>query len=277
MVLLVESGSTKADWLIINGDSIHRSFQTEGLNPFSNKASYDIIKQTSRELPESEYLDEIHFYGAGVVGLDVTQKIGQSFDQYEKAKIEVNDDLLGAARATIGNKPGTVCILGTGSNIGYYDGAKIITKVASGGYLLGGEGSGMALGRQVLVMYLRHQLCDNSARLIEEKYQINHSNITHKVYNQAVPNRYMASFAPIVNQLSPQEKSSITDKVFTAFLNERILKLKAPQISPIHFVGSIANSFKNEIEHILKINNLVLGKVVEKPIHNLVKYHIGTK
>ena len=277
MVLLVESGSTKADWLILNGDSIHRSFQTEGLNPFSNKASYDIINQTSRDLPESETLAEIYFYGSGVVGSDVEQKISHAFAQQDKAKIEVNDDLLAAARSTLGNEPGIVCILGTGSNIGYYNGKKIIEKVASGGYLLGGEGSGMALGKEVLVMYLRNQLSESSALLIEDKYQINHANITHKVYNQAVPNRYMASFAPIVHELSPEEKFIITDKVFTTFLNERILKLKTPKISPIHFVGSIANSFKNEIEHILKINNLVLGKVVEKPIHNLVKYHIGTK
>lgn len=276
MVLIVESGSTKADWIISNDGVIYDSFETEGLNPFSNKASYAIIKSTTKELSQKAKIEQVHFYGAGVIGNDIIEKIRHSFQALPDAVVHVHDDLLGAARATCNATSGVVCILGTGSNIGYYDGQAIIEKVASGGYLLGGEGSGMALGKEVLIRFLRNQLSNESENLIMNEYEIDHSNVTQKLYNQSVPNRYMASFAPIVHRLQPSEKETITNKVFTTFLNERILKLKASQDHPIHFVGSIALSFQKELEHMMKINNLALGNVVDKPIHNLVEYHKRT-
>lgn len=276
MVLIVESGSTKADWIILKDDFVHHSFVTEGLNPFSNKNSYHIIAETANSLEDSSGIEEVHFYGAGVVDEDIADKITQSFKNIPNASIYVNDDLLAAARATCIDEPGVVCILGTGSNIGFYDGEKITDKVASGGYLLGGEGSGMALGKEVLIRLLRNQLSQDSISAIKKDHNVDQSNITQILYSQSVPNRYMASFAPVIHKLSSAEKKSITDKVFTNFLEERILKLKASREFPIHFVGSISLSFQAEIEHMLKINNLAVGKIVDKPIHNLVQYHKRT-
>jgi len=276
VVLIIESGSTKADWVLLKGDAVHHSFETEGLNPFSNKASYKIITQTAEKLIEDHDIREVHFYGAGIVGNEVPDKVRNSFYPLSTAKINVDDDLLAAARATCKDQPGVVCILGTGSNIGFYDGEKVVEKVASGGYLLGGEGSGMALGKQVLIKYLRNQFSDKTMQLFASEYNITTSDVTDKLYSQEIPNRYMASFAPFVHRLTTSERDEITNKVFKEFLEYRILKLDTSRKFPIHMVGSIALSFRKEIEHMLKINNLAVGKVVDKPIHNLVRYHTET-
>jgi len=273
LILIVESGSTKADWVIINNGAVEQTFLTPGLNPFSNKEYADVIRKTVAvrigELP----IDTVYFYGAGIVGTKEKRAIAEAFGYLDRTKVTVNDDLIAAAIATCGNDKGVVCILGTGSNIGYYDGREIVAKVASGGYLLGSEGSGMALGREVLKMYIRDQLSARSVRLLESAYDISKENIFDKVYNQNVINRYVASFAPMVNKLEITEKEKITQRVFTEFLDERILKLEASRSNPIHFVGSIAYSFRQEIEDILKNNNLALGNIVDKPIDNLVEYH----
>ena len=43
---------------------------------------------------------------------------------FPKAEVEVDSDLLGAARAVCGYEPGIACILGTGANSCLYDGKK---------------------------------------------------------------------------------------------------------------------------------------------------------
>lgn len=274
MILIVESGSTKADWVLIDNNNILTKFQTVGLNPFSNKDYANIIDQTVDQHLVGKDVEKIYFYGAGIVGENEKKGVAGGFGKMMETTICVNDDLIAAAIATCGNKKGVVCILGTGSNIGYYDGNEIKAKVASGGYLLGAEGSGMAFGREVLKMYIRDQLSQRSVQLLESEYEISKENIFDKVYSKKVVNRYVASFAPMVNKLEEKEKKDITYKVFNEFLEERILKLEASRTNPIHFVGSIAHSFAVELGDIMKSNNLVLGNIVEKPIDNLVEYHI---
>jgi len=277
LILIVESGSTKADWVLIDSDGIHSTFQTIGLNPFSNRDYTALIRETSQQKLSDLDIDKVYFYGAGIVGDKEKIGVAVGFESLNQAIVNVNDDLIAAAIATCGVQKGVVCILGTGSNIGYYDGVQIVEKVASGGYLLGAEGSGMALGREVLKMYIRDQLSETSVNLLESEYQISKENIFDKVYSQQIVNRYIASFAPLVGKLSKSEKKQITHKVFSEFVEERILKLNAYSANPIHFVGSIAYSYQEELKDIMKSNNLVLGNIVEKPIDNLVRHHIQYK
>ena len=275
MILIVDSGSTKADWVILDGDQVTLSFTSEGLNPFSNPNSLTIIQETVAEKLSDYNIHAVYFYGAGIMGLKEKQDFSSAYHRLSATNIEINDDLLGAARACCGATSGVVCILGTGSNIGYYNGSEIKEKVASGGYILGAEGSGMALGREVLKMYIRKQLSLESAQLLESIYEIDMTNIFEKVYGNPIINRYIASYARLIPKLQSSERNQITHKVFKEFLEERILKLNASKNNPINFVGSIAHSFAQELEDMLKSNNLLFGKIVQKPIHNLVKYHIG--
>ena len=64
------------------------------------------------------------------------------------AKIDVETDLMAAARAVCGHEKGIACILGTGSNSCYYNGKKIVKNSPGIGYVLGDEGSGAYLGKK---------------------------------------------------------------------------------------------------------------------------------
>ena len=61
---------------------------------------------------------------------------------------------MGAARASLNLTDGIACILGTGSNTCLYKKHKIVTKIPALGYILGDEGSGAVLGRNILNLYL---------------------------------------------------------------------------------------------------------------------------
>ena len=69
MVLIVDSGSTKSDWLAVdkNGNKLMEKIRTKGLNPaiLSEKKLVKTIKK-SKELKEhSKAVTHVFFYGAG--------------------------------------------------------------------------------------------------------------------------------------------------------------------------------------------------------------------
>jgi N-acetylglucosamine kinase-like BadF-type ATPase len=51
-------------------------------------------------------------------------------------------------------KPAIVCILGTGSNSCYFDGENLKIELPSLGFLIGDEGSGSAIGKQLVRRFL---------------------------------------------------------------------------------------------------------------------------
>ena len=71
------------------------------------------------------------------------------------ASVHVFSDLTGAARGLLGKEKGFICMIGTGSNSGYYDGRNIIANVPPLGFILGDEGSGAFLGKKLLADFLR--------------------------------------------------------------------------------------------------------------------------
>ena len=54
-----------------------------------------------------------------------------------KTPIQVESDLLAAARGLFKCEAGIACILGTGSNSCFYDGKIVVKNVRAGGYILG--------------------------------------------------------------------------------------------------------------------------------------------
>ena len=54
---------------------------------------------------------------------------------FTKAKLDIQTDLVAAARATCQNAKGVACILGTGSNTGFYNGKKITKNSPGLGYV----------------------------------------------------------------------------------------------------------------------------------------------
>ena len=117
------------------------------------------IKLVFSEFDIANKISAIYFYGAGctpekkeIVKCCLLEVVGDNI------LIEVNSDLLGAARALFGKENGIACILGTGSNSCYYNGETIDKNISPLGFILGDEGSGAVIGRLFVGSILKNQL-----------------------------------------------------------------------------------------------------------------------
>jgi len=153
MILIADSGSTKADWRIITESGEVQSQSTSGFNPFFQNS--ETIEQTLRrefngEL-QKEAAQHVFYYGAGCSDAYRCSIVEVAMQKlFPNASIQIDHDLLASARALCGTEAGIACILGTGSNSCLYDGKSVIDNVTNMGSFVGDEGSGMALGKALL-------------------------------------------------------------------------------------------------------------------------------
>lgn len=278
MILIADSGATKTDWCFGTTLSNRQTIQTEGINPFHmDKAYIDgiILQQLIPQLPASALSDctAIHFYGAGCLP-ERTEGITRTLrNLFPQATVQVNTDLLGAARALCQREPGIACILGTGSNSCLYDGTRIVGNISPLGYILGDEGSGAYLGKRFLGDCLKRQLPDFLAEGLMKRYGLTLSDILEKVYKQPQANRFLASLTPyIYEQREVPEMKVFLKDCFTAFFTRNVLLYQ--QTWPVSFVGSIAWYFQEEIRESASELHLSIGRFIKKPIDELAVYHL---
>ncbi len=278
MIIVADSGSTKTDWAILNKNQ-QIVFKTKGINPLfleKEEVAKDIISNFPKGLMV-ENIESIFFYGPGCStkarSLIVEEALRLVF---LNAKTVVESDLLGAARALFQKERGIACILGTGSNSGLYDNGRIEENILSTGFILGDEGSGAHMGLELVKQYINQKLERETQLKFQEAYQLSIEQIIDKVYKQAYPNRFLASFSPfIVQNIKDPVICAIVEKSFADFFDLHILPYQEAQNLPISFVGSIAYHFKSIIVGLVEKHNLQLGGIVQKPIDDLVKYHIN--
>lgn len=173
MILIAESGSSNTDWILWDEKTNQSSnFQSKGLNPFFVD-SIDVA-ETIKSLFTNDELNAIkrvYFYGAGCGNRESQKTIENGIEIVcPTAEIEVSHDLLAAARALCGTEPGIACILGTGSNSCFYDGNNIITESISFGFIMGDEGSGNHMGRQLLKTIFTQKAPENILKAFKLTY-----------------------------------------------------------------------------------------------------------
>ncbi len=252
---------------------------TKGFNPFFYEPA-EIAAELQQVFADKMAVSEVeavYYYGAGCSDTMRCEMMAQGLHPvFPHSKIEVSHDLEGSARATCGNDPGIACIIGTGSNSCYYDGTKIIDHVPNLGFLMGDEGSGSHLSKKLLRCYFYREMSQDLAEKFRARFNIEERAFLNKVYSHHAPNTYLASFAIFLseNKTHPliQEiiKSSIGE-----FLDRHPCKYPGYQKLPIHFVGSIAFHFKDILKESMEERNLILGKLIQKPIEPLLEYHLN--
>ncbi len=132
MLLVCDSGSTKADWCLVDKENKRKFIATCGMNPYniSQEAICQEIESVLISSINPEDVDLLKFYGAGCSAEVKKNELKEIFSQYfTNANIEIEHDLLGAARALCNNEKGLCAILGTGSNSCLYDGENILENV----------------------------------------------------------------------------------------------------------------------------------------------------
>ncbi|HEY5507669.1 MAG TPA: ATPase, partial [Paludibacter sp.] len=117
MILIADSGSTKTHWCVIDNASIIKNIFTKGINPFYQSEDEIAVEIELKLLSELKgiNIEQIYFYGAGCSFPEkkalVINALGRHFNGIS---IEVESDLLGAARSLFLENKGIACILGTG-------------------------------------------------------------------------------------------------------------------------------------------------------------------
>ncbi len=278
MKLIIEAGSTKTQSRLLDGQNvIVKSCDSAGINPVTDPNYTDALSELIN-LYRKYSIGEIYYYGSGCIGPAVNDQIsGILQQQLCLDHTEVHDDLYGTARATAGDAPGLAVIMGTGSIIGYSDGTQITDKLASGGYLLGDEGSGFAIGRELMTRYIRSALPKDDMNIICDQIKIGTTSFIAQLYQQPNPRKYLASFTPLVNKIKPDTRSAILNKAFSTHVENMITPMYEKYgVSP-HYVGSIAFYFRTYIEEILAKFDILAGSFHREAIDGLVQYHSHEK
>ena len=279
MILVVDSGSTKTDWIALdkNGKEIF-STQTLGLNPqmLSNEILNERIKNNFDIYKNRKSVEKLFFYGAGC-GVESTQeRILKVFNSiFINSEFDIREDTYAAVYSAVDiGTPSIVNIIGTGSNCSYYDGEKVIQKVQSLGYVLMDYASGNYYGKYLIRAYYFNKMPEDLRKEFGENYDLSPNSIKNKLYREENPNTYLAGFAKfLIENKSNEYFKEIIFKGLERFIDYQILQYDDFSKVDIHYVGSIANYLRDEITRIGKKYNLKTGKFIQRPIIGLVDYH----
>ncbi|MCR5039378.1 MAG: ATPase [Bacteroidales bacterium] len=277
MILIVDSGSTKMEWILVEGDAVNLRFFTDGFNPnYSPIRRLETLMETQGIASLQREVESIHYYGTGCGNDNNCQKIKEVFqDHFPNADIHVTHDLMAACHALLGHEEGIACILGTGSNSCVFDGENITERAVSLGYLLGDEGSGMHIGREVVKAYFYGFMPEDLRQLFDETFHLELKDFIQHLYHDDQPSKYLASFARFAGEHQDYPFiHTLVRNCFDDFTKASLLRYKNCKSMKIGFVGSVAYYFHDILKECLEACGLTMGLVRQAPADGLVAYHL---
>jgi N-acetylglucosamine kinase-like BadF-type ATPase len=281
MKLIVDSGSTKADWIAIDDNGkVMFTTQTLGLNPEILNGDEIVERLNDRFdiLQNKKTATHLFFYGAGCGTERMKSMLSQIFTVYfPNAIVVVEEDTYAAVFATTpkGEKA-IVSILGTGSNCSYFDGKVLEQRVQSLGYIVMDDCSGNVFGKELIRKYYFNKMPKELAEVFEKEYDVTPDYIKNKLYKEPNPNAYLATFAKFLIQNKEHEFcKKIIFKAMKSFIKNYIKQFENCKEVPVHFVGSIAFYLKDELAEMFEKYELQLGNVLRRPIDGLIAYHVA--
>lgn len=277
-ILIADGGSSKVEWSLTDcAGNILTSFETGGLNALltpDNEARRYFSNIRERIDPKFRP-SHIYYYGAGCATMEIRSRIaGAIGNVWEPDIVEVESDMLAACRALLGNRPGIVCILGTGSNSALYDGRKITADIAPLGYILGDEGSGTALGKRLLGDVFKGIAPKEIIDSFIAETGLTKGEVLEKTYRSENPNRFLASFVPFIKKnLDNPYVLDMTSEIFASFFKRNVVLYPSASTFPINFIGSVAANFAPLLKRIAGNYGLETGAIEARPMPGLIKYH----
>jgi len=277
MILVVESGSTKADWMLVD-DSKETVFSTKGFNPYFHSKEDVLIELNNHlelDMIKSE-VSELFFYGAGCSSPDLNATIEVALKTFFKnAEVNVNHDLAASAYACYDGEALIACILGTGSNSCHFDGEVVSEVLPALSYILGDEGSGCHFGKKILGDFLYNRLPE---AMMKELKQMGMSKdvINENVYMKPDANVFIASFMPIlIRHKSLNYCQVLIEKNFQEFLDTHVKCYADYENVKVNFVGSVASLLQDELKAVCAKNGIQIGSIIRRPLERLVRYHLN--
>ena len=278
MVLIVDSGSTKSDWVLLRERDKRELFKTMGFNPYFHNETIiaNAVKQNADLFQFSEQIAQVFYYGAGCSSEELNAIVFKAMRRtFPNAEVHVNHDLLACAYATYTGVPAISCILGTGSNSCHFDGENLTEEVPALAYILGDEGSGSYFGKKLLAAYLYKNLPEVISNDMEKTFELDKDSILKNVYMLPHANVYLASFMRFIAK--HKEDPFIDNMVFEGlkdFISVHVACYADHKEVPVHFIGSIGYFFEEQLRRAAEDMEVSLGTIIRKPIDGLVNYHI---
>jgi len=277
MILVADSGSSKTDWLLAIPGQEPLQFRTGGLNPYflTEKEMIKVLQDQGADLVgHAPEVSEIYFFGAGCSSPDRHEIVSNALSHlFTKAYISVDSDLLGSAYATCGHEKGLCCVLGTGSNISFFDGEEVHAGKHGLGYILGDEGSGSWFGKALVTDYLYGDMPADVQALFSADYTVDKETVIVNVYQKPGGNFYLASFAKFIGKIrDSQYGQELLARGFLEFIETNIKSYPQYHRYKCNFVGSIAYVFADELTRLCESNEIKVGKIIRQPIHDLMQF-----
>lgn len=279
MILVADSGSTKTEWCLAENGNRVKTILTKGINPvFENEEAISRELQ-AHLLPEVENagIEAVHFFGAGCAYPEVNRIVERAVGNLLHVPVEVQSDLLCAARALFGKEKGIACIMGTGSNSCLYDGKEIVSNVSPLGFILGDEGSGAVLGKLLVGACLKNQLGKEMEKAFLERFHLTRPEIIDRVYRQPFPNRFLASLSVFLHEhLDNPDVRALVRRSFDDFFIRNVMQYPDYQMLKVSFTGSIAYYYKDILKEVADGRGLHIGTIVKAPMDGLLAYYTAS-
>lgn len=274
-ILIADSGATKTDWCLLQQREIIYRFNTKGISPvfqteneIAEEISNHVFPQLKDEMP-----DAIYFYGSGCIPEKIESVKRAIQSSFPIDTIEVYSDLVAAAHALCGSKPGIACILGTGSNSCEWNGQEITNQVSPLGFILGDEGSGASMGKLLVGDVLKNQLPKGLKEKFLEQYNLTPAIIIENVYRKPFPSRFLASITPFLLQnIENEAVKGIVEKSFVDFFHRNVMQYNY-KTNDVNFVGSIAYYYTDILHEVAQKEGITIGKINQSPMEGLVEYY----
>ncbi|MEN3322276.1 BadF/BadG/BcrA/BcrD ATPase family protein [Mariniflexile soesokkakense] len=282
MILIVDSGSTKSDWIAVdnNGKQLLEKLRTKGLNPeiLKEEKLKKLIKKNPELKAHRKEVTHVFFYGAGC-GTDRGKEMVYNVlkEVFVNAIVKVDEDTMAAVYGTINHdaEAAVVCILGTGSNCSYFDGTQLHQRVQSLGYILMDDAAGNYYGKELIREYYFNHMPEDIKVAFGSKFNLEADYIKYNIYKQPNPNAYLANFAEFMFLNKDSEYIvELIKKGIRIFANNMIMQYKEElKTVPVHFAGSIAYFAQDEIKAVAKEMGFTVGNFERRPIEGLVAFH----
>ncbi len=276
MILIADSGASKTDWRVIDKSGEISQHRGIGFNP-----NYQTSEEMSNELQEDfllnlrDDIETIHYYGSGCASPKNRLQVEHALrNVFKHAEINVDHDLMAAAKATCGTEAGIACILGTGSNSCDYDGEFIVDKRHAPGYILGDEGGGAYIGRKFLQDFIHEEMPKKIHNMVMDKFQLEYHDIIEHIYQRPFPGRYMASFCRFISENKNDPYCyMLFYNAFNDFFKKHVMKYKNFKDKPVSFAGSIAFYNSDILRSAAFDAGIHIKIILEGPIAGLTLYH----
>lgn len=277
-VLIAESGATKTEWRMLSSAGVIAHVRTTGFNP--NVMTAEAIQEdliAARRGPLAEFNPgKIVFYGAGIGGESQEAVMRNALEPlWRDSVLEVYHDLAASARSTL-RPTGIACILGTGSNSCLYRDYEVVMRKGGHGYLFGDEGSGMDLGRHLIMGLLQERFSETVRKFVESQEGLNVYELKLAILKDSTPNVRMARLARHLDELVHLEEihTMILNR-FIAFLEATVCLYPDFQEYPVDVMGSIGWYFQKIFTQAAEIKGVNMGGFVSNPIDHLVQFHLS--